>query len=33
MGGGVIEVAEMRCHFDVCLSIEGVGWYGSCILL
>lgn len=24
MGGRVIEVAEMRCHVDVCFSMSGL---------
>ena len=29
----MIEVAEMRCHIDVCFSMRRVGWLGHCILL
>lgn len=33
MGGGVVEVAEVRCHGDDRFSIESGGWTGKCIIL
>lgn len=29
MGGGVVEVAEVRSHGDDCFSVERGGWVGK----